>query len=378
MIDIEEWLAPIEGDTASGVSLRDDGAFHALEREVTIEVPSDEKNKAEAYGRALDAVDWSELMSGARELAGKGRDFRLLVIVTRALAHTDGHAGLAQGFELIAKSLDQYWEDAHPALREGRPPKEAALRRINALMQLENDDYGLLADLKHRAVITPRGIGPLTGRDLAQAGLDMNTVMREAPSGLGEAEKAAIATAHETLVNRVTAGCRAEADMNADNMASVQAGLEAALAALGEIERVIQEKLGADVPGVKFGELGQHLSRVQATLAKVTVGEAGDEVAETPVTNVTETPASADIGSAPQAAASGGIPGRLNSRKDVEKCLDLIIEFYERTEPSSPLPHIAKRMRRMVPMDFLELIEEVAPGGIKDFQVAVGARDSKK
>ncbi len=42
-------------------------------------------------------------------------------------------------------------------------------------------------------------------------------------------------------------------------------------------------------------------------------------------------------------------------------CLDLIIAFYDRAEPSSPIPHLARRIRRMVPMDFLELMEDLAP-----------------
>ena len=44
-------------------------------------------------------------------------------------------------------------------------------------------------------------------------------------------------------------------------------------------------------------------------------------------------------------------------------CLARIIEFYDRTEPASPVPFLARRMLRMVPMDFLQLMEELAPSG---------------
>ena len=40
---------------------------------------------------------------------------------------------------------------------------------------------------------------------------------------------------------------------------------------------------------------------------------------------------------------------------------DGIIEFYDRTEPASPVPYLARRMRRMVPMDFIELMADLAP-----------------
>ena len=52
------------------------------------------------------------------------------------------------------------------------------------------------------------------------------------------------------------------------------------------------------------------------------------------------------------AGGSYGLPDRISTREEVVKCLDLVIAFYDRTEPSSPIPHLAQRVRRMVPMDF--------------------------
>ena len=77
------------------------------------------------------------------------------------------------------------------------------------------------------------------------------------------------------------------------------------------------------------------------------------------------------------ASMQGGIPGSVNSRRDVERCLDMIIDFYERTEPSSPIPHLARRMRKMVPMNFLQLMEEIAPSGMKEFKNVAGVDDKK-
>jgi type VI secretion system protein ImpA len=76
-------------------------------------------------------------------------------------------------------------------------------------------------------------------------------------------------------------------------------------------------------------------------------------------------------------AAPTANPGQINSRRDVEKVLDLVIDFYERTEPSSPIPHLARRMRKMVPMNFLQLMEEIAPSGLKEFKNTAGVFDDK-
>jgi type VI secretion system protein ImpA len=62
----------------------------------------------------------------------------------------------------------------------------------------------------------------------------------------------------------------------------------------------------------------------------------------------------------------------------VLRCLDRIIDFYDRTEPASPIPFLARRMRRMVPMDFLALMEDLAPSGLKEFRSLAGLGDDKR
>ena len=78
------------------------------------------------------------------------------------------------------------------------------------------------------------------------------------------------------------------------------------------------------------------------------------------------------------AEAGAGLPDRISSRDDVVKCLDLVVAFYDRTEPSSPIPHLARRVRRMVHMDFVELMEDLAPSGLKEFRLLAGVPDAKK
>ena len=75
---------------------------------------------------------------------------------------------------------------------------------------------------------------------------------------------------------------------------------------------------------------------------------------------------------------STDLPDRISSRDDVVKCLDLVVAFYDRTEPSSPIPHLARRVRRMVHMDFVELMEDLAPSGLKEFRLLAGVPDAKK
>ncbi|TIV97208.1 MAG: type VI secretion system protein TssA, partial [Mesorhizobium sp.] len=114
MIDLALWLNPLNGANPSGEDLRNDPAFHELERltESQKKVEYEGNNKSEVEV----PIDWDSVLDKADELRSHGRDLRLLVIVTRALTHNGALAGLAQGLTLIAQTFDRHWDTMHPAL----------------------------------------------------------------------------------------------------------------------------------------------------------------------------------------------------------------------------------------------------------------------
>ncbi|MFD1981289.1 type VI secretion system protein TssA [Mesorhizobium newzealandense] len=382
MIDLALWLAPLDGENPSGEDLRNDPAFHELERltEAQVKVVHDGNNKATS--QSTIPVDWPAVLAKAEELRAHGRDLRLLVIVTRALANEEGLAGLAQGLTLIAQTFDQHWETMHPALRPNAGPRDAALRRINALLDLQNGQDGLLANLRQMTFFAPRAIGPIQGKDLEKGALDDRVMLQEAASGLNAAEKAALVTAHGQLLNRVRAGCAAQIDQANAEMVVLIADARAAIAALDAVETALNTRLeggGAPVP-----ELKRFLQRLLTTLERNSAAGVANGAAKPSTPAEPETPARNGHGADTMASMSSyadsstGLPDRISSRDDVVKCLDLVVAFYDRTEPSSPIPHLARRVRRMVHMDFVELMEDLAPSGLKEFRLLAGVPDVKK
>jgi len=382
VIDLALWLNPLNGENPSGEDLRNDPAFHELERltEAQLKVVHDGNSKPTSQS---SPVDWAAVLERAEELRARGRDLRVLVIVARALANEEGLAGLTQGLTLIARTFEQYWDTMHPSLRSGAP-REAALRRINALLDLQNSQEGLLANLRQAVFFSPRAIGPISGRDLEQAALDERVMLQEAASGLGTAEKAALTSAHNQLLNRVRTGCAAQIDQAADAMASLLADARAAIAALDAVDIALNARIegnGATVP-----ELRKFLQRLLTTLERNSSAGATGNGAAKPAPQAAEPSMPARNGHGAEtmasvaslADASAGLPDRINSRDEVVKCLDLVIAFYDRTEPSSPIPHLARRVRRMVHMDFVELMEDLAPSGLKEFRLLAGVPDPKK
>jgi type VI secretion system protein ImpA len=70
--------------------------------------------------------------------------------------------------------------------------------------------------------------------------------------------------------------------------------------------------------------------------------------------------------------APQGAYGKIADHDDVIRRLDEICEYYERIEPSSPLPVLLRRARSLVGKSFAEVLKNVAPGGLPDFQTLSG------
>ncbi|MEO6786143.1 MAG: type VI secretion system protein TssA, partial [Chthoniobacteraceae bacterium] len=83
--------------------------------------------------------------------------------------------------------------------------------------------------------------------------------------------------------------------------------------------------------------------------------------------------ATADAGGATMEPGPG-ISGNIRSRQDVIRVLDQICDFYKRTEPASPVPLILRRARRLVDMDFVQLLTDLAPDSLTQINVIAGIR----
>src|SRR5690606_28736020 len=75
------------------------------------------------------------------------------------------------------------------------------------------------------------------------------------------------------------------------------------------------------------------------------------------------------------AAAAPRRSGEILSREDVVRVLDQVIRYYERNEPSSPIPLLLERCKRLVPMSFPEILKELTPDGLKQLDLVAGKRE---
>jgi len=134
----------------------------------------------------------------------------------------------------------------------------------------------------------------------------------------------------------------------------------AARAALLAAEEVMRTRAGdAAIP--QFDALVAQLGRIQKVLDVRTDEGTDDEGRAT-------SPA-ADA----MAPATAGPVGSIRSRHEAVRALEAVAEYFRRHEPSSPVPLIVERAKRVVAMDFLAVLAELAPDALEQARRATGA-----
>jgi type VI secretion system protein ImpA len=57
--------------------------------------------------------------------------------------------------------------------------------------------------------------------------------------------------------------------------------------------------------------------------------------------------------------------------------LDKICDYYERYEPSSPLPMLLKRAKRLATKSFLDILEDLTPDGVSQARIIGGVEQGQ-
>lgn len=68
---------------------------------------------------------------------------------------------------------------------------------------------------------------------------------------------------------------------------------------------------------------------------------------------------------------------RLSSRQDVELCFNLICNYYDEFEPSSPIPILINRSKKLVNLDFLDIVKDIFPDALEQVQKLGGISEDE-
>ena len=351
-IDVDALMQEIDSSAPCGPNLEYDPVFVALEQEAL--------GKPEVqYGETITPAvppDWKAVRRMSGELLARSRDLRLAVHMARASLALSGVAGLADSVTLIERLLDQRWDSVHPML-DADDDNDPTLR-INSLAILA-DSATLVRELTDATLVTLPGLGPLTIRMLEAAN-------GEAAPPAGQ-EKLALASIESAI-----------ADLAPEALAVAVDALARALAAVVNIELILVRQVGSS-QALNLDALTRPLKKAHEFLARLQGnGAAADAAAAAASGGPIVVGSGERVGDIAGHAARAAISGDIASRDDVLRMLDKLTEYYGRHEPSSPIPILLARAKRLVPMNFFEIMQDLAPDGVAQLTVIRGPDGSQQ
>lgn len=328
IVDVDILLQELAEAAPCGPNLEYDPAFLELEQAVL--------GKAEVqYGDTITAAvppEWKQVKKLSLDLLARTRDLRVAVPLLRALLALHGMAGFADGARLIQRLVDERWDSVHPQLD---PDDDLdPMLRINSLATLA-DAATVLRELKDSAFLQLPGLGPLTLRTLELANGELAAPEGQAPVSVASLEAAL-------------------RDVGAEPMQRARDAAAQAHDSVVEIEVALVRRVGSS-QALNLDQLTRNLRRMRDFLAS-------PEAPEEPAIDGEAAPAGgADDGGAARRPATAAISGEIDSRADVVRMLDKILAYYARCEPSSPVPMLLERAKRLAPKSFFEIMEDLAP-----------------
>jgi type VI secretion system protein ImpA len=286
--------------------------------------------------KAAEEPDWRDVAERAQALLGRTHDLRVAVTLSEALLRTEGFVGLDAGLSIVDDLLQRQWDTVHPQL-DAEDNNDPTLR-INSLVGLASPD-GLLKALREVPVVTSATLGRFSLRDMRIA-----SGKQPAPAGRAEPPKQVQIDA-------------AFLDAKLPALQSTAAAVGAALDHVAAIDRLLVDKVGEKAPELK--PLVLDLREIKQTLAEKLTARGA---------------AQPETGGAEAPVKPGGQSGEVNSREDVVLQLDRLCEYYRRHEPSSPVPLLLRRAKRLVAKDFMDIIRDLTPGGVAEAELLGGEK----
>lgn len=332
MLDLDNLLRSLGEDAPSGEDLEYDAGFTDLEM---ANQPGEERVIGDAVIPAEDP-DYDLVARLAIDLLGRTRDLRVSVILANAALHTDGLPAFEEVLRYIRRSLEEYWDSVHPQLDADED--DDPTMRVNAILGLADRD-SVLRSLRLAPLTDSRAFGRFSLRDLQAAEGDITPAsdMEAAPN------KQSISAAFE--------------DTDMDRLADTKTAATAILDHVKAISEIFDERIGALGPELEpLQKMAYDIGRQLTTYAGSATTEDTDDA---PSPDAPE----ADV---PVAAPGQHVVGAINGPDDVVKGIDRIMAYYARNEPSSPLPILLNRARRLVSADFVTIMKDMAPQGVEN------------
>ena len=328
-IDTDTLLAPVDADTPCGDNLEYDADFLAMARAAT--------GKAEQqFGSTIipeEAPDWVQVERLASSLLARTKDLRVMLYLTRAWTQLRGLPGYADGLTLIHQAILRYWDALQPPLEfdgEADP-----LFRINALADL--GDKAALAASVRAAPLLKSAAGEISLRD---AGALLDGSKQECPNFPGGRARLQALVMH---IANTLAASRSEVTRHLGESALPE------MSALTKVFSLVALASQSEAPAATEADATQ------------------ETAAEQPPAAVQSASASLNWRSA-----------QIQSRDDAQLMLDKVKNYFRLHEPSHPAPLMIDRVQRLITLDFMQIVRDLAPDGLNQLETILGRPDNEE
>lgn len=375
-IELEPLLAPISEENPSGEELsRTSESFDRVNSLKEQSKASERKYREFAmFGKEDGAAEpdppaWSEMVRVASKLlAEESKDLRVAAWLAEGLMRTHGFAGLRDGLR-VCQGLcsDQFWPTIHPA-----PDEEDGHERTVAQLA------GLCSEASfaplNEIVITNYGDEQYTLADYADAvelaKVDASTREKRVQEGAISFEKFQHAvlnsppTFYVDLVEDLDESIRLVSELSdfLDGEGRCQPNqydeptspsVMALKDRLQEIKHDVSSLARAHLDAVASAAASEEMADQEGGEVGTAVTVAGQQVA-TKVTRMSD--------------------AHLETREEAFRALDKIADFFERTEPHSPLAHAIRQAITWGQMSYQELLKDIVRdhGSLEDIFRRVG------
>jgi type VI secretion system protein ImpA len=278
--------------------------------------------------------DWGEIKEKSLEALQLSKDLRLLAHLGTALLRTDGLTPFLDTVKVAADWLNSYWDLTYPPVDGDGIVRRSALNCFA-------DPIAVVDALRKAPLINSREHGRFSLRDIDIA------------TGLLTPGNAEVGP-DESQINGAFGALPLE------DLTGLHQRVANAVQALKAIDAKMREEVGTEA-APDFDLLSTQLTKMDKVLRA--------QLAARPDAAPGEGAPGAD------GQATAGLSGGIRSRQDAVRALDLVADYFRRNEPSSPVPMFCERAKRLISMDFLEMLADIAPEAVPHARAAGGIKE---
>ncbi len=374
--DLDALLTEIAPDAPCGEDISCDIEFLELERLAQ----GTEETQVGDHIQESEEPDWKTVYQQSLKLLERSRDLRLILYLTVSKLSLDGLPGFYEGLALLRGVVERYWDHLFPQLDpdDDNDPME----RINIIASI-SPPPSVMSDQDVMKFIPRLMKAPLCEPDDARLPhpcmrhflvVSGEISVPEAKANEYPSQQLIDAAFEQTdiqalqITDQILHGCIEH--LNALDHLLIDHVGSAMAPNFNRLEQLLKQMQTKTGMYLERRGYGTNISLLKQTQNKIKTYFSGKQSSSAEPRS--DTP---KIEVSPTESSHQKLSGQITTNQDVHKALDMIITYYEQNEPSSPVPLLLKRAKRLVGKTFVDIIRNISPDAMTQVKMVSGEEE---